>query len=624
MEVCGIDYEGHGKSSGLQGYIDDVVDDCSDFFTSITGYAMECSITMKEKWRRIDVESIDIGTGTRLAEAGMAVYGIDYEGHGKSAGLRGYVSNFDEIVGDCRDFFTSVAERKENKNKMRFLFGESMGGAVALFLHQRQPSYWDGAILVAPMCKISEEMKPNPLVHSCLNKLCKIGPTWKLIPTLDLVNVGIKDPKKREEFRANPYCYKGIPRLKTGNELLKISLKLEKSLHEVSLPFLVVHGEEDRITDPSVSKLLFDSASSTDKTLKLYPGMWHALTSGEPPENIKLVFSDITGWLEKHVDLGNSGLEREHQGEEESLEFIISRRGLKLFACRWLPRNQEPKSLVFLCHGYAVGCETSMNGIGTRLAEAGMAAYGMDYEGHGRSSGLRGYIPNFDEVVGDCWDFYTSIIERKENKNKMRFLLGESMGGAVALLLHKKQPSYWDGAVLVAPMCKIADEMKPSPLVISILSKLCRIIPTWKIIPTKDLMDVAIKVPSKREEFLSDPYCYKGNTRLKTGYELLRVSTEIEKSLHEVILPFLVVHGEEDRVTDPKVSKLLYESASSKDKTFKLYSGMWHALISGETPENIELVFTDIVNWLDKQISQGNSRMESEIKAEQDDQIPAS
>ncbi|XP_031485897.1 caffeoylshikimate esterase-like isoform X1 [Nymphaea colorata] len=305
-------------------------------------------------------------------------------------------------------------------------------------------------------------------------------------------------------------------------------------------------------------------------------------------------------------------------------EFIISRRGLKLFTCRWLPRNQEPKSLVFLCHGYALGCETSMNGIGIRLAEAGMAAYGIDYEGHGRSSGLRGYIPNFDEVVGDCWEFYTSIIERMENKNKMRFLLGESMGGAVALLLHKKQPSFWDGAVLVAPMCKIADEIKPSPLVISILSKLCRIIPTWKIIPTKDLMDVAIKVPSKREEFLSDPYCYKGNTRLKTGYELLRVSTALEKSLHEVILPFLILHGEEDRVTDPKVSKLLYESASSTDKTFKLYSGMWHALISGETPENIELVFTDIVNWLDKQISQGNSRMESEIKAEQDDQIPAS
>jgi len=37
----------------------------------------------------------------------------------------------------------------------------------------------------------------------------------------------------------------------------------------------------------------------------------------------------------------------------------------------------------------------------------------------------------------------------------MRYLLGESMGGAVALLLHRKKPDFWDGAVLVAPMCKV-------------------------------------------------------------------------------------------------------------------------------------------------------------------------
>ena len=45
--------------------------------------------------------------------------------------------------------------------------------------------------------------------------------------------------------------------------------------------------------------------------------------------------------------------------------------------------------------------------------------------------------------------------EKKENKGKMRYLLGESMGGALALLLHRNKPYYWDGAVLVAPMCKV-------------------------------------------------------------------------------------------------------------------------------------------------------------------------
>ena len=52
--------------------------------------------------------------------------------------------------------------------------------------------------------------------------------------------------------------------------------------------------------------------------------------------------------------------------------------------------------------------------------------------------------------------FFCLILEKQENKEKMRYLLGESMGGAVALLLHRKKPDFWDGAVLVAPMCKVS------------------------------------------------------------------------------------------------------------------------------------------------------------------------
>ena len=53
------------------------------------------------------------------------------------------------------------------------------------------------------------------------------------------------------------------------------------------------------MTDPEVSKALYERASSEDKTIKLYPGMWHGLTSGEPDKNIEVVFSDIIAWLDK-------------------------------------------------------------------------------------------------------------------------------------------------------------------------------------------------------------------------------------------------------------------------------------------------------------------------------------
>lgn len=68
------------------------------------------------------------------------------------------------------------------------------------------------------------------------------------------------------------------------------------------MPFFVLHGEADIVTDPEISKALYEKASSRDKTLKLYPGMWHALTSGEPDYNVDLVFADITNWLDRRTD----------------------------------------------------------------------------------------------------------------------------------------------------------------------------------------------------------------------------------------------------------------------------------------------------------------------------------
>ncbi|KAI3937989.1 hypothetical protein MKX01_027916 [Papaver californicum] len=221
----------------------------------------------------------------------------------------------------------------------------------------------------------------------------------------------------------------------------------------------------------------------------------------------------------------------------------------------------------------------SMKDTAIRLAKAGYGVYGMDYEGHGKSSGLHGFVPSFGSLVDDCCDHFSSIC-------------GESMGGAVVLLLHRKKPKYWDGAIL------LADDVKPPPLVVSVLAMLTYIIPTWKIVPTTDIIDIAFKQPSKREEIRSNPICYKERPRLKTANELLNVSLDIEKNLEQVLLPFLVVHGGDDKVTDPAVSRLLYKNASSSDRTFKLYPGMWHALTSGEPDENIETVFADIVSWL--------------------------
>lgn len=44
---------------------------------------------------------------------------------------------------------------------------------------------------------------------------------------------------------------------------------------------------------------------------------------------------------------------------------------------------------------------------------------------------------------------------RSEVRGLPFFIMGESMGGAVTLKIHLKEPYKWDGVILVAPMCKV-------------------------------------------------------------------------------------------------------------------------------------------------------------------------
>ncbi len=63
-----------------------------------------------------------------------------------------------------------------------------------------------------------------------------------------------------------------------------------------------------------------------------------------------------------------------------------------------------------------------------------------------------------------------------------------------------------------------------------------------------------------------------------------------------LILPLLVMHGADDKLTDPAGSIAVYSAAASADKTLKLWPGLRHEIFNEpESPEVIEYV----IAWLD-------------------------
>lgn len=59
-------------------------------------------------------------------------------------------------------------------------------------------------------------------------------------------------------------------------------------------------------------------------------------------------------------------------------------------------------------------------------------------------------------------------------------------------------------------------------------------------------------------------------------------------------------------VTDPSVSKALYEEAKSSDKKLILYKDAYHSLLEGEPDETIAKVFNDCISWLDERCGKTN------------------
>lgn len=98
----------------------------------------------------------------------------------------------------------------------------------------------------------------------------------------------------------------------------------------------------------------------------------------------------------------------------------------------------------------------------------------------------------------------------------------------------------------------------------------------------------------------TDPLVYTGPMRVRTGHEILRISAHLTRNFKSVTVPFFVLHGTADKVTDPLASQDLYHEAPSKYKHLKLYDGFLHDLLFEPEREDIG---RDIIDWMERKLT---------------------
>ncbi|XP_024972711.1 caffeoylshikimate esterase [Cynara cardunculus var. scolymus] len=290
------------------------------------------------------------------------------------------------------------------------------------------------------------------------------------------------------------------------------------------------------------------------------------------------------------------------QGVRNSKSYFETPNG-KLFTQSWLPADEDQpiKAVVFMTHGYGSDSSWCFQKICIEYAKWGYAVFAADLLGHGRSDGIHGYLGDMDKVAETLLLYFLSV-RRSETYCKLpAFLFGESMGGMITMLVYfHSEPDTWTGLIFSAPLFVIPENMIPSKLHLTMYGLLFGFADTWAAMPDNKMIGKAIRDPEKLKIIVVNPKRYTGKPRVGTMREVVRVTNYIQNNFHKVTTPFITLHGTSDGVTCPTGSQLLYEKASSEDKSLKLYDGMYHSLVQGEPDDAADLVLADMKAWIDE------------------------
>lgn len=346
---------------------------------------------------------------------------------------------------------------------------------------------------------------------------------------------------------------------------------------------------------PSSPSSVADSASEEwlMKKRKLRKDEEDTLRRRALAEALQMVAADAGAGMESESDSGNGNSQCLWS---TSLFFGVRRNAL--FCRSWLPVSGELKGILIIIHGLNEHSGRYAD-FARQLNSYNFGVYAMDWIGHGGSDGLHGYVPSLDYVVADTGAFLEKI--NRGHPGIPCFLFGHSTGGAVVLKAasHPQIEMMLEGIILTSPALRV----KPAHPIVSAVAPLFSLVaPRYQFKGSHKRGIPVSRDPAALVAKYSDPLVYTGPMRVRTGHEILRISSYLMRNFKSVTVPFFVLHGTADRVTDPLASQDLYNEAASELKDIKLYDGFLHDLLF--EPEREE-IGQDIIDWMEKKLSLG-------------------
>lgn len=267
--------------------------------------------------------------------------------------------------------------------------------------------------------------------------------------------------------------------------------------------------------------------------------------------------------------------------------------GIELYLQAWMV--DFPRGSMLLVHGLGEHSGRYLSLV-EKLNEAGLSVFTFDGRGHGKSAKGKptAYVESYEDYLKDIDALFGKV--KTYVPGVPAFIYGHSMGGGlVAAYALKYQPDT-AGMIMSSPAIKPAEGT--SLFLIAISSLVSKYFPRLKALQL-DAEKIS-RIPEEVEKYLNDPLVYTDAIPARTGYELLKMMRFIQENAPNFSLPFLLLHGTVDGLTNPKGSELLFQKAVSTDKAIRIFPGCYHELINDLNGEEVKKL---IVNWVENRIS---------------------
>lgn len=265
--------------------------------------------------------------------------------------------------------------------------------------------------------------------------------------------------------------------------------------------------------------------------------------------------------------------------------------GVKLYTRTWLLETPA-RAAVVLVHGLGEHC-ARYDHVAAAFNAQGIAVYGFDHRGHGRSPGVRGHIPSFDAVFGDIDDIIDEA--RKAQPGKPVFLYGHSMGGLLALdyvLIRKPDLS---GVICTSPGLSTGEPVNGLKLLAG--KALYTLVPTITMPNGLDVQNISHD-KQVITAYTSDPL----NTFLvsaRLGLDILNTGAWVIEHARDWSLFLLLMQGTGDHLVSPQATTRFAAGVPQNLITYREWEGLYHELHNEYEKEQ---VIQAMLNWIDQRM----------------------